>query len=560
MADRPATGYEAPPLRPRELVRWSWRQLTSMRTALILLFLLALAAIPGSVVPQEAVDSVRASQWRDQHPQLTPVYERLGLFSVYDSVWFSAIYILLMISLVGCIVPRLRVYWRGVRARPPAAPRHLSRLPQHRSFETHEDPEVALERARSVLRRRRFRVVSTGPEDGEGAVSSERGYLREAGNLLFHLSVLIVLVGFAVGGLWGFKGGVIVVTKDSFANTLSQYDDFRAGSMFDPASLDPFEFTVNSFDVTFIREGREAGMAHQFAADLTYRTSPSAPERHRRISVNHPLTLGGTDVFLISHGYAPHITVRNADRSVAFSGPVVFLPEDSTFRSFGVVKVPDARQQSGSTQLGLEGEFYPTYAFTDASGPFSAFPDDKNPALSMLAYRGDLGLDGGSPQSVYTLQKKGLSPIRKADGKPVRLDLALGRTAQLPDGLGSVTFDGVSRYVKLQVSHTPGQKVALAGVVLALVGLLGSLFIRPRRIWVRARRVGGATVVEVAGLDRSSGGDLAAEIDDLTAALRPAAESGSGSGPELGSGTPAGSATGLATGLATGSSRAGESS
>ena len=67
------------------------------------------------------------------------------------------------------------------------------------------------------------------------AVSAERGYLREAGNLLFHLSVLVVLVGFAVGGLFGFKGGVIVVTKDGFANTLSQYDDFRAGSLFDPA-------------------------------------------------------------------------------------------------------------------------------------------------------------------------------------------------------------------------------------------------------------------------------------------------------------------------------------
>ena len=132
----PATGYEpAPALRPKEFARWTWRQLTSMRTALILLFLLALAAIPGSVVPQEAVDSVRASQWRDQHPQLTPIYEKLGLFSVYDSVWFSAIYILLMISLVGCIVPRLFVYWRGVRAQPPKAPKNLSRLPEHRELD-----------------------------------------------------------------------------------------------------------------------------------------------------------------------------------------------------------------------------------------------------------------------------------------------------------------------------------------------------------------------------------------------------------------------------------------
>jgi cytochrome c biogenesis protein len=498
-------------LTPVELARWAWRQLTSMRTALILLFLLALAAVPGSVVPQEDVDSLRASQWREQHPQLTPVYEKLGLFSVYDSVWFSAIYILLMISLVGCFLPRLRVYWRGVRAQPPKAPRNLSRLGAHRTFETDLAPEQVREQATAMLRRARFRIRRS---DGEEDVSAERGYLREAGNLLFHLSVLIVLVGFAVGSLWGFRGGTIVVTGDGFANTLSQYDDFRAGAFFDPDDLEPFDFTVDGFDVTFIREGREAGMAHEFAADLTYRGEPGAEDRKREISVNHPLNVNGTDVFLISHGYAPHITVRNGDRSIAFSGPVVFLPQDSSFRSFGVVKVPDAQQEDGTKQIGLEGEFYPTYAFTQESGPFSAFPEDRNPAISMLAYAGDLGLDDGEPQSVYSLDKDGLEPIR-SQGKPLRIDLPRGGTEQLPDGLGTVSFDGMSRFVKLQVSHTPGQKIALAGVVLALAGLLASLFVRPRRVWVRARREGGRTLVEVAGLDRSSGGDLAGEIDQL---------------------------------------------
>jgi cytochrome c biogenesis protein len=99
----------------------------------------------------------------------------------------------------------------------------------------------------------------------------------------------------------------------------------------------------------------------------------------------------------------------------------------------------------------------------------------------------------------------------------------MGRTATLPGGLGTVTFDGLSRYVKLQVSHTPGQVTALSGMVLALTGLLCSLFIRPRRIWVRTRREGGRTLVEVAGLDRSAGGDLSGEIDGLVAALQPAA-------------------------------------
>lgn len=510
----------APPLAPREFGRWAWRQLTSMRTALILLFLLALAAVPGSVVPQDAVDSTKAAQWRQQHETLGPIYSKLGLFSVYNSVWFSAIYILLMISLVGCILPRTRVYWKALRARPPAAPRNLSRLPEHRSFETDEDPARVLERAREALRG--YRVVTT-----DDAISAERGKLREAGNLLFHLSILVVLVGFAVGSLFGYKGGVIVVTGNTFANSLSQYDDFRPGGLFTPSSLAPFDFTVTDFDVTFITEGRERGMAHKFSAGLDYHTSPDAPTKHTRISVNHPLSIDGTKVYLISHGYAPHITVRDAKGQIAYAGPVVFVPEDASFRSFGVVKVPDAQGPDGPVQLGFEGELYPTYAFTDATGPFSAFPDAKNPALSMLAYRGDLGMDSGVPQSVYSLDKKGLKPITKPDGKPLRVDLMLNQTVTLPDGLGSVTFDGMSRFVKLQVSRSPGDVVALGGVVLALIGLLGSLFIRPRRVWVRVRRTGdgagggegGRTLVEVAGLDRSAGGDLSGEIDQVAASL-----------------------------------------
>jgi len=507
----------AAPLAPLEFARWAWRQLTSMRTALILLFLLALAAVPGSVVPQEAVDSVKAAQWREQHETLAPIYRKLGLFSVYDSVWFSAIYLLLMVSLVGCILPRTKVYWRALRARPPAAPRNLARLPEHRAFETDEAPERVLEHARPALRGYRLEV-------GEASVSAERGKLREAGNLLFHLAILVVLFGFAGGSLFGYKGGVIVVSGGGFANSLSQYDDFRPGGLFKPDDLAPFRFTVTDFDVTFITEGREAGMAHKFSAGLDYWSNPDADEQHTRISVNHPLSIDGTKVFLISHGYAPHITVRDASGQVSWSGPVVFLPEDSTFRSFGVVKVPDIDGPDGRTQLGFEGELYPTYAFTDATGPFSAFPDAKNPALSLLAYQGDLGMDSGVPQSVYSLDKDGLKPIKKADGKPLRVDLALNQTVDLPDGLGSITFDGMSRFVKLQVSHSPGDWVALVGVVLALLGLLCSLYIRPRRVWVRATRRDGRTLVEVAGLDRSAGGDLAGEIDEITAALKSASD------------------------------------
>jgi cytochrome c biogenesis protein len=500
----------------RELLRWTWRQLTSMRTALILLLLLALAAIPGSIIPQEGIDSLKTSNWQSDHPELTPVYERLGLFSVYDSPWFSAIYILLMISLVGCIVPRTFHYWRGLRAQPPAAPRNLTRLPDHASYTTSDEPSVVLERAQGVLRGRRYRLMAADETDG-GAVSAERGYLREAGNLVFHLSVLVVLAGFAIGGLFGYKGGVILLVGDQygFSNNLTQYDDFDPGSLFGADRMEPFSFEIDDFDVDWVPDGPRAGMARGFVSHLRYREEPGAPEQDYDLKVNHPLTIGDTDVFLIGHGYAPVITVRDSSGEEVKSGPVVFLPLDQSFRSIGVVKAPAAEP----TQIGLEGEFYPTVAFSQETGSwYSLLGKPLDPMISMLVYTGDLNMD--VPQSVYSLDKSSANLLTKKNGTPYRIDLRPGETVELPNGLGSVSFDRLERWNKIQISQSPGKLIALTGVVLALIGLLGSLFIRPRRVWVRARRQGDGTLVEVAALDRSGGGDVSVVVDEVVAALQ----------------------------------------
>ena len=386
--ERPAEARRPGELHARELGRWAWRQITSMRTALVLLLLLALAAVPGSVIPQSGVDALNVTRWKDAHPQLTPVYERLGLFSVYDSPWFSAIYLLLMLSLVGCIVPRLFVYWRGLRAQPPDVPLRLQRLPDHTSFETEAEVDDVLERARGVLGKKRYRLRSAD-DTGPGAVSAERGYLREAGNLLFHMSVLVVLVGFAVGGLFGYQGGVLLVQGTSFTNALPYYDDFNPGSLFGSDDLDPFSFAFDDFDVDWLVSGPGQVMARKFDAHLTYRDSLDAPEQTYDLRVNHPLTIDGTDLFLIGHGYAPMITVRDGDGNVAASGPAIFLPQDQTFLSFGVVKASGAQP----AQIGLEGLLYPTFAMQDGD-PVTVYPDDLDPLVSMTVYTGDLGLDG----------------------------------------------------------------------------------------------------------------------------------------------------------------------
>jgi cytochrome c biogenesis protein len=156
--------------------------------------------------------------------------------------------------------------------------------------------------------------------------------------------------------------------------------------------------------------------------------------------------------------------------------------------------------------------------------PSSIFGSLGDPLISMSLWTGDLGIDDGSASSVYVLDKADATQVLKDNGQPFRMDLRPGDTVTLPDGLGTVTFEDVQRWNKIQISRSPGKLVALGGVVLALVGLLGSLFIRPRRMWVRARRQDdGTTRVEVARLDRSSGGDPedgAAELAEIVASLQ----------------------------------------
>src|SRR5690625_5742972 len=83
----------------RGWLRWMWRQLTSMRVALMLLLALAVAALPGSILPQRPQDPPAVARYLEENPVWGQVLDRLGFFDVFSSVWFSAIYILLFISL-----------------------------------------------------------------------------------------------------------------------------------------------------------------------------------------------------------------------------------------------------------------------------------------------------------------------------------------------------------------------------------------------------------------------------------------------------------------------------
>ncbi len=509
------TTLQAPaePTRPVGLglvgwLRWTWRQLTSMRTALLLLFLLAVVAVPGSLLPQRSTAPADVRAWIDAHPRAGPLLDRLSAFEVYTSPWFSAVYLLLFVSLVGCVVPRSVQHARALRARPPAAPRVLARLPVHRSYRTAAPPAAVLDAALSAVRAARFRA-----EPGSGSVAAEKGYLRETGNLVFHLALVGLLVGVGLGALYGTRGDVLVVEGDGFANTVTRYDTFSAGPLADPARIPPFSFTMTDFRAAYQRGGQQDGAPRSFEADLLVRESPEAAARPVRIAVNHPLEVAGTGTYLVGHGYAVRVTVRDGGGRVVLSGAVPFLPRDGRFTSDGVIKVPDARP----AQLGFQGILLPTASVDPVLGPVSTFPAPDAPGLFLSVWKGDLGLDTGKAQSVYRLDT---SRMERVDLRA----LAPGDTWSLPQGLGSITFDGVAEWAGFKVRRDPGQGLALGSVVAAIAALMLSLFVPRRRVWVRATPDGpGRTLVEVGGLARTETGGLDAEADALLARIQAAA-------------------------------------
>jgi cytochrome c biogenesis protein len=510
-AGGPTGRPDLPRLGWRGGLRFLWTQLTSMRTALILLFALALAAIPGSLVPQRRISPVRVTEFITEHPTLGPIYDKIGLFGVYSSPWFAAIYLLLFISLVGCIVPRIGGYAKALRARPPKTPRNLARLPAYAQAEIPDHHEGVLDRAAAALRRRHYRV-----DVNSDSVAAERGYLREAGNLVFHISLVFVLLGVAIAALFGFRGTSVVIVGQGFSNNLTQYDDFSAGARFNAADLAPFSVTVKDFAVRFETGPVQRGAARLFQANVEVTERPSAVPREEVLEVNKPLHIRGATVHLIGHGYAPKVTVKDAEGNVAFSGPVVMLPQDGNFTSVGAIKAPDARPE----RLAFEAFFFPTAVLND-QGPHSIFPDALNPALFTNVWYGPPKVETGRPENVYALDTTGLSQLKQGDGQPVRIALKVGDGVKLPGGKGSIQLDGWVRWVKLQIGDTPGVPISLTALAFAVAGLCLSLFVRPRRVWIRVRgREGGHRVVEVGGLDRADArSGLTDDVAELAAEL-----------------------------------------
>ena len=499
-------------------IRRPWRALTSMGTALVLLFLLALGAVPGALLPQRSLNESKVQQYLNQHPVIGPWFDRLQLFDVFSSFWFTAIYALLFISLVGCLTPRIFEHFRSMRATPVPAPRNLNRLPRHAAVTVSGTPAEVATRIGGQLRG--WRRVTRATDDVV-EVSAEKGYLREFGNIVFHFSLLGLLAAVAVGKLFGYEGNVIVLANGGpgfCSASPAAFDSFRAGNNVDGTSLYPMCIRVNDFQARYL----DTGQATSFASNIDYQAGndlKTGTWRPYRLEVNHPLRVGGDRVYLQGHGYAPTFTVTFPDGQQR-TKTVQFLPNDlQSLLSSGTIRIdPPAglypADQRYKNQIAITGLFAPTQQM-DGKLLSSSFPEMRDPAVAVDIYRGDTGLDSGRPQSLFTLDNRLVEQKRLTKLK--RVNLTVGQQVDLGDGT-TVRFDGATKFVNLQVSHDPGQVWVLLFAMTMMGGLMVSLVVRRRRVWARITPSAGqpGTVnVELGGLARTDNSGWGEELDKL---------------------------------------------
>ncbi|WP_144208462.1 cytochrome c biogenesis protein ResB [Mycobacterium tilburgii] len=519
-----------------------------MGTALVLLCLLALSAIPGALLPQRSLNAGKVDEYLAAHPTIGPWLDRVQAFEVFSSFWFTAIYVLLFVSLVGCLTPRMLEHARSLRATPVGVPRNLARLPKHARATLTLADEADLNAVANTVTGWLHGWRTAIRHDGETVeVSAEKGYLREFGNIVFHFSLLGLLVAVAVGKLFGYEGNVIVIADGGpgfCSASPAAFDSFRAGNTVDGTSLHPICVRVNDFQAHYL----PSGQATSFAADIDYQNGADLAAnnwRPYRLEVNYPLRVGGDRVYLQGHGYAPTFTVTFPDGQQRTS-TVQWRPDNpQTLLSSGVARIdppagsyPTAAERR-QHQIAIQGLLAPTEQL-DGTLLSSRFPALNAPAVAIDIYRGDTGLDTGRPQSLFTLDHRLLEQGRLTKEK--RVNLHAGQQVRIDQGPAAGTiirFDGAVPFVNLQVSHDPGQVWVLVFAITMMAGLLVSLLVRRRRVWVRLTPVptGGAdglgstpgTVnVELGGLARTDNSGWGDEFGKLTARLLTGLDSGAG--------------------------------
>ncbi len=484
-----------------------WRTLRSMRTALILLLMLAAASAVGSLIPQIPNSPERVAAYGIDHPVWSDLFQAAGFFDVFGSWWFALITALLFVSLVACLLPRSRALIRVARARPIQA-RELDGFPSYASTPVGVDPATAIEHAAKLLRRKRYRISV----DAGVSVAAEKGSLREIGSLAFHWAFLLLLVAVIAGKGTGYVGHATIVEGETWTDARLNYDgDLRTGRFFS-GGFSGTGITLVDYEDAY----RDTGIPMDFRSHVRLLNPDGGYARDADVRINHPTSFNGIRIFQFGFGWAAMVRVAEGDR-VLFDGPVVMgqdtQPGENPLASpwVGVVKLTSLRpQQAIVLELYPNAEAYfrsvqtgVPQPMTEANAPFMRYQVWQgkllNASLSGLDTRFMRSTSSGVIGQGWTVDVDEGCAVTGPQG--VFPPSLAGVACPGNDGPSVLTmgFPELRHYARLQISHDATVPYVLAAAILIVLGLLPALYVSRRKVWIRARPDGAGSIVEVGG-------------------------------------------------------------
>lgn len=278
-----------------EIFKKFYRFLASMRFAILLLIVVAIACVIGSLVPQ----GEQFSQYRDSYSERTAAFIlAFRLDDVFHSWWFIALVSLLCLSVLLCNLTRVRTLIRQTKN---------AALPEYAAA---AEPDVAAEAIadpKPIFRRMRFLHPTETVVDGKEALFAYRNRLGFWGAWICHVGIVLIVLGYALGQMTLFSATV-----------------YGTPGQTKPIENTPYEVTIDGFHT----ERNESGFAEQYVSALTVRNTETGETQSGTSSVNHPAVLGGMKLYQTASGYAARITI--SEDGVPFESADLCVGEELT--------------------------------------------------------------------------------------------------------------------------------------------------------------------------------------------------------------------------------------
>ncbi|MFQ5382206.1 MAG: cytochrome c biogenesis protein ResB [Dehalococcoidia bacterium] len=490
----------------------------NVRFALVLVGAGVLVGLVGTIIPQvpspmRGNPAARAA-WielqREDFGTFTGLLDALGLFDLFHSPWFAALWATIILSVTVCTVSRLRPTWRSVsRPRKLVSDAFIESSPGHRTFAFAGGPGEVSE----ALERRRYEVEEVGRRGPDVYLFADKFAWARYGTFLSHLALLVLLIG---GLLTAFAGDSRRFAIAETAPAAPLFADPGPGQLF-LGVLDAYRGVDSDGNVI------------DFHTDIEVRRGEATVSC--RVTVNGPCKAFGYRVYQAAF-FDDFVRLRLVTREgevlfddiLDFEGRTTTVPSMLVTNSSGVVILEEAVSQvatdpgrsdsrADDAALGLlilagsersEPETIPlrwrsgegfTLTAATAEGEVELSPGDSFMSGGFrVEFMGPVAIpatriDGfGGEEGNVTFQL-----VRRASGsgflaasglvdEPLRIEP--GATVEL-DGGALLTFSGLLEGAGLDVRRDPGDSFVWIGIVMALAGLAVTFYVPRRRVWAK---------------------------------------------------------------------------